>query len=656
MALNYVAPPSGFTDLSRASRISEHQPFNVIGVCVETLDPILCRTGDYKCTFTLHDPTWSRGVGMEFSFFTKSVDKLPAVQDQGDVVILRNVKTMVHKGLTKGLSNSATTWVVLPYTELAHIHSGHDLKEKARRYKDGREGSTQYSKGAQAAILNEGELKYAKWIAEQEDPSNWPAIRGRTRADIATTMLSNGGTRPPAREKFKLLQDLELQNDKASIFADLLGEVRKIYSNDFLTELYVTDYTTNGQLYDYVFNVHDEGRTGDPFGYINVDSSSWPGPWGQMTMTVLCRDRQSHVANTKVKVGDFVYLRNICVKMDRDGLKLEGNCRDDPKYPEKELIEVVKAKDERRVDVLRRKRVYEEKAEANAIRFYRDPSQVRERRQREEAAEEQTDEPKQKRSKNRTRKNKKANEAERQVKSETAAGSVGQARSLAVNPSIRIHNHKGLSFKTIVDILDPDTLNRTTPKGNPYRLPFQNCTYKSKVRVVDFFPDNIADFAAPIKVSQYDELSDHESSDGQSDLDLAEGSDGNHIDWKWRFFLLVEDSRPQPGCHGRPTQMQLLVADGDGDGLFNMEACNLRDKKNAIALATLREKLFHLWGDLEEKKQEAKSTEDALGVKASARPFECLIKEYGVRVRDARRRSDDVVLYDRFFRLFGTSI
>ncbi|KIW64278.1 hypothetical protein PV04_09225 [Phialophora macrospora] len=657
MALDYVAPPPGFTDLTRASRILERQPFNVIGVCVDTLDPILCRTGEYKCTFTLHDPTWSSGVGMEFSFFNKSADKLPAVRDQGDVVILRNIKTMVHKGLTKGLSNSASTWVVLPYTEVPNIHSGQDLKGKARWQKDERNGSTQYPKGAPAALPNEPELKYAKWIAEQEDPSNWPAVRGRTQADIANTMLSNGGTCAPAREKFKLLQDIELQNDNAYIFADLLGEVRKIYSNDFLTELYVTDYTTNGRLYDYEFVGHGEGRTGDPFGYINVDPSTWPGPWGQMTMTVRCRDRQSHIANTKVKVGDFVYLRNIQVKMDRDGRKLEGNCRDDPRYPEKELIEVVKTKDERRLDVLRRKRAYEEKAEANAIKFYRDPNQARKKRQREEPTEEPTDEPRPKRSKNRTRKNKKANEADQQVQRETAARSVEQERSLTVNPSIRIHNHKGLSFKTIADILDPDILNRTTPKGNPYRLPFQNCTYKSKVRVVDFFPDNIADFAAPRKVSQYEELGDdHESSDEHSDLDLAQGSDGDDIKWEWRFFLLVEDSRPQPGCRGRPTQMQLLVADDDGDCLFNMDACDLRDKKNERALASLKEKLFYLWGDLQERKQEAMSTEDALSVKPSARPFECLIKEYGVPVRGSRRRSNDVVIYDRCFRLFGTAI
>ncbi|OCT44951.1 hypothetical protein CLCR_05605 [Cladophialophora carrionii] len=656
MALDYVAPPPGFTDLANASRIPSGQSFNVVGVCVESLDPIQCRTGQYKIAFTLHDPTWLSGAGMEFSFFAKSTDQLPVVNDQGDVVILRNIKTMIHKGLNKGLSNFSSTWVVLPYVEVANMHSPRDLKEKARWRKDGRELNSQYSKGAPTALLTEAELKYAKWIAEQEDPSTWPPVRGRTQIDVTDTMVSNGGARPPAKEKFKLLQNLELHSDNAHIFADLLGEVRRIYNNDFLTELYVTDYTSNSQLYNYKFSAHEEGRTGDPYGYLDVDPSAWPGPWGQMTMTVRCRDGQSHLANTKVKVGDFVYLRNIQIKMDKNGGKLEGNCRDDPKYPEKELIEVIKAQDERRVDVLRRKRAYEEKAEASGIKFYRDPNQAGKKRQREEPTKEQDGEPKTKRGKNRVRKNRKANEGEQQAKRMTAAGSSEQGCSLTLNPSIRIHNHKGLLFKSIVDILDPDILNRTTPKGNPYRLPFQNCTYKSKVRVVDFFPDNIADFAAPRKVSQYDELDDHKSSDDDSDLDLTQEESGDEIKWEWRFFLLVEDSKPQPGCQGRPTQMQLLVADDDGDCLFNMDACDLRDKKNENALASLKEKLFHLWGDLQEKKEEAKSTAEALSVKPSARPFECLIKEYGVPVRGSKSHSTDVVAYDRFFRLFGTAI
>ncbi|KAJ9602899.1 hypothetical protein H2200_012679 [Cladophialophora chaetospira] len=659
MALNYVPVPQNFTDLFNASKIPpSSKPLSVIGVCVESLDPIRCTGGkqDYKFTFTLHDPTWFNGVGMEFVFFNKDFGQLPIIKDQGDVVILRNVKTMVHKGLVKGISNSASSWVVLPFTEVANIETVEDLTSKARWQRKGQSSHNQYPAGAQAALPNGLELKYAKAIAEQENPDLWPQMQPRAQANIADAAVSNGGNQPPHREKFKTLQNLELPVGNGYIFVDLLGEVRRIFSNDFLTELYITDYTTNEKLYDYKSSDNQAGRTGDPYGYIKEESSTWPGPWGQMTMTVVCRDGQSHLANAKVKLGDFVLLRNIQVKMDKTGWKLEGNCRDDPKYPEKELIEVVKSSDERKTEVIRRKRAYEEKMKADGTKFYRDPSQVPKKRPREETTEERTDEPKAKRSKNRNKKNRKAQkEAEQQTNKVTSAP-VKHEQALTANPSIRIHNHEGLSYKNIVDILDPEILYRTTAKGHPYRLPFQNCTYKSKVRVVDFFPENIADFAAPRRVSQYDELSDHGSSDDESDVDLTQERDGYEIKWEWRFFLLVEDAKLPPGAHGGPTQMELLVADADGDCLFNMEACNLRDQSNENVLSRLREKLFHLWGDLQEKKDETKGADEALVVKPSARPFECLIKEYGVPVRNPIERSDDVVAYDRLFRLFGTTI
>ena len=661
MALDYVATPPAFINLYSASKIQPFSStFNVIGVCVQTLDPIKCKSGkeDYKSSFTLHDPAWLNGVGMEFVFFNKDLGKLPIVKDLGDVVILRNVKTHVQNGLAKGISNSATTWVVLPYTELANIETVADLTAKARWQGQERTSDQRYPKGAQAALPNEAELKYAKWIAEQEDPSQWPAVQARTQAEIASTIVSNGGIPPPVREKFRALQNLELPDYGKYIFADILGEVRRIFCNDFLTELYVTDYTTNDKLYDYKAAEMSGGRTGDEYGYIKEGPSTWPGPWGQMTMTISCHDGQCHLANVKVKPGDFVLLRNIQVKMDKNGWKLEGHCRDDPKYPDKEMIHVVKTSDDRKIEVIRRKKAYEEKMKADGIKFYRDPNQAPKKRQRGEATEGEGDEPKAKKSKNRNKKIKKAQKAAEEQTKQAEGASMKQERALAVNPSVRIHNHEGLLHKSIIDILDPDVVRRTTAKGNGYQLPFQNCTYKSKVRVVDFFPDNIADFAAPRKISQYDELSEHEVSDddGDNDLHLTQDGSSTQVVWEWRFFLLVEDARPHPGSDGCPRQMELLVADGDGDCLFNMEACNLRDKKNENMLARLKEKLFHLWGDLQENKEESGNTDEAPTLKASARPFECLIKEYGVPVRSPSHRSSSVVLYDRLFRLFGTTI
>lgn len=648
MAADSTAIPETFTSLTSARNTKVFSDtFNVIGVCVHKLDPIKCDSGrkDYKITFTLHDPTWRSGLGMEFAFFTKQLEQLPAIIDQGDIVVLRNIKTMGHKGDIKGLSSHMSSWVVLPYTEVANINSLQDVKEKARWCQSGNG-----TPGRATPLLNEAELKYAKWIAEQEDPSTWPLEQGRTQADIANTMESNGGNRPAPKTKLRTLQDLEIPANKPDMFADIFGEVRKVYRNDMLTELYVTDYTTNNRLYDYRLADHQGGQPGDPYGYITQGSNAkWPGPWGQMTINVTCRDLQSHLA-TKVKAGDFVYLGNVHIKMGKDGRNLQGNCRNDKNYPEKELVEIVNSGDKRRDEVLRRKRAYEDKSKAEGIKFFRDPNEALSKKRQNETVQEETGRPK-KKGKTRSR-------TERKAMLEVAEQAKKEQALYKANNNVRINNHTGISPKTIVDILDPDILNRPTVKGNQYRLPFQNCTYKAKVRVIDFFPRNIANFAAPYKESQYDVLSDHEASDEDEDsaIDLTEDCGSTEIKWEWRFCLVVEDARPQPGCTNRPTQMDLLVADTDGEFLLNMEACDLKDPTNQSTLNKLKEKLFHLWGDLQEKKEESSDTSEQLNVKPSARPFECLIKEYGVPMSAPKKGSTKFVEYERMFRLFGTSI
>ncbi|KIY03827.1 uncharacterized protein Z520_00518 [Fonsecaea multimorphosa CBS 102226] len=663
MASNFVPLPPGFIDLAEANSVEGNsKPFNVIGVCVDFLAPTRCRGGrqDYTIRFTLHDPAWSAGTGLRFSFFHSQQDQLPDIRDQGDVVILRNVKINVYNGQTIGWSNSSSTWVVLPATELEKIQSVQDLKDRGRFMGQGGGDRNHYLLGARAALPNEAELKYAQWIAEQEDPSLWTKPQPRTQLEIANTMEAHGGTAPARREKFRTLDQLDLPSGRAYIFVDLLGEVRKIFSpNDLTTELYLTDYTTNDGLRDYQHSNDQGGRDGDPWGHIeDKTSTKWPGPWGKMTIMVTCWERQASVATHIASLGSFVYLRNVQIKMDKDGSRLEGNCRDDRDYPEKALIEVVKSDDEKRTELLRRKRAYEQKVQNEGIRFYRDPSQTAKKRQREEPSEQQNDEPKNKRAKARNRKNKRAKAEALQEEKQKAAATIARHEHslLKPNTNIRCNQYQGVSCKHIVDILDPDILNRTTAKGNAYRLPFQNCTYKSKVRVVDFFPDNIADFAAPRKDGQYDVLSDNDDFEEDMDVDPTQEENASNLKWEWRFLLLVEDARAPAGVDGRATQMELLVADTDGDYLLNMDACNLRDKANQNELATLKEKLFHLWGDLQERKEESCTTAEEPSVKPSARPFECLIKEYGVPGVRSNRQAKGAVVYDRRFRLFGTTI
>ena len=168
--------------------------------------------------------------------------------------------------------------------------------------------------------------------------------------------------------------------------------------------------------------------------------------------------------------------------------------------------------------------------------------------------------------------------------------------------------------------------------------------------MVDFFPDDIADFAAPHRSSDYEVLSDYEESEC-SDIETSGTGD---LQWEWRFFLLVEDAGPAPANGQQRAQMQLLVAEQDGDYLLDMEASDLHQDPQQVA--RLREKLFVLWGDLQERKEAVAEGETITSVKPLAKPFECLIKEYGVPARTEGCKAEEVSDFERMFRIWGTSV
>lgn len=636
--------PDDCTRLTDAFERQTGQRYQVIGVCVDFLDPVKSRGSDYTMRFKLWDDTWDTyagGYGMSFRVFKPNITQLPPIQEQGDVVILRNFTTKSY-GETFGLSNHQSRWVVLPSAALATAESLQEMHRQARW-----PGQNDPALGRQANMFSESEFRYAKWLADKADPTHWPPLLGSTKLQRDYIKSSNGGNTSSRDWKFRLIKDLEAPLTNKASFAELLGEVRKIYCDDHKTELYLTDYTTNDRLYDYRYtDGADGGREGDPFGYIGESSSKWAGPWGKMTMSIVLWDPHSAFARDNVKEGTLVYLRNVKIKLDNNGSRLEGCCHGDRSNPTKVNVEVKKPYeaqgDERLKALLMRKRDYEAKAKAENVRFIHNAQQVQKR------PHEGTEEQRSKKTKTRNRK-KKENRAKTEAEQTTAASEKPLNK---LNGNIRCENHN-VPCKTIVDILDPDVLLRETAKGTVYRLPFQNCRYKANVKVVDFFPDDIADFAAPRKVSQYDCLSDDGAvEDSDDDPTQVNGYD---VKWEWRFILLVEDARQQIHGRGQPARMELLVANTDGDYLLDMEACNLRDPKNAQELAKVKEKLFLLWGDLLERKEEAATAERA-NVKPSARPFQCLIKEYGVPIRSPGGRSKDGLSYDRIFGLFGTTI
>ena len=102
---------------------------------------------------------------------------------------------------------------------------------------------------------------------------------------------------------------------------------------------------------------------------------------------------------------------------------------------------------------------------------------------------------------------------------------------------------------------------------------------RARVRVVDYFPADLADFAVACKVSEYDVLSDNDSSDSDAapDEKRRQWDDGHgwsgRTRWEWRFCLLLEDANAKGAVgDGDTARLQALVADQDAVMLLKMDA------------------------------------------------------------------------------------
>jgi hypothetical protein len=87
------------------------------------------------------------------------------------------------------------------------------------------------------------------------------------------------------------------------------------------------------------------------------------------------------------------------------------------------------------------------------------------------------------------------------------------------------------------------------------------------VRVVDFFPPKIEDFAVRC-ISRSAMRSDSEIS--SDDEDFEGPNSQNHITWEWRFCLLVEDANLIPGQP--PERIKLFVSGLDAVYLLKLDA------------------------------------------------------------------------------------
>lgn len=190
------------------------------------------------------------------------------------------------------------------------------------------------------------------------------------------------------------------------------------------------------------------------------------------------------------------------------------------------------------------------------------------------------------------------------------------------------------------------------------------------MRVVDFRPSALEDFArAKKKTSEFDVLSDNEYSDSGSESEQDMMVEFTTIrDWEWCFYLALEDAAVAEGQ--QKNTVWVAVDNQAAQCLMDLDATNLRhDRQN---LDALRQKLFYLWGDLEEHKKRKRSenarkdgpppdsSDDEDGPPESKgpeqvanRPFGCCLRQYGVKVSEQDPSKADAGEGKRWQRMYG---
>ncbi|PKX99439.1 telomere-binding alpha subunit central domain protein [Aspergillus novofumigatus IBT 16806] len=597
---------------------------SVIGVVVDVFEGAFQSSRSWCITFTLKDTDFGNGHvwdGLKIKYFKDNQSQLPPVRVH-DAILLRNITITKFNGRPLGVAPDETTipWAIFRpepgFVDISPICGPVPFEPS-------------YSEKSYALSLIDKSSNFKSFRNTSNEKTAPPTLRS------VNSVVS--APRPKANQRFSLIKDVEERT-----FVDLTGEVVKIFTNDSeKVALYLTDYTTNEGLHNYTINANN-AREGDQYAYLPRSKRQWQGPAGRMTLQITLWEPHASFAREHLKEGSFVRLRNVHIKRSRiEGTPLEGAMHCDRQNPDEMNIRLIDAKnDERGRELLRRRREYWES----------DPR----KRKAEEMEETASRRSKSQKSQNKTAKTQK----------EEGQTSLSLSKKYEINKNIQASN-PSIRCTSLEDILDGGFHENISPNQIEYRIPFQNVCYRATVRVVDFFPPKLQDFAVP------EELDHEPRPDPEVDETLnshSSHSSGRLIRWQWRFCLLVENVPPP--THGKPRErMKLFVSGADAEYLLRFDAADLR--KSPSKLGRLREKLVHLWGNLEKRKQETAS-KDGSNSQArgpvSARPFTCCIKEYGVRcshekATDAGEKDDGTGCsqetcfgWERRFAMFNTTI
>ena len=616
---------------------------------------------DHKCTITLYDLSIEdASAGISINIFRPEAD-MPHVT-AADIVVLTNVKVQRYRADPLSLiANWSTSVRVYSTSKIPRPPKSAEMAlVPATSKRDSHTPSAQ-------------EHFYVSYLYHKIDKDDIPDEESFT--ERAARSLN-------VKDKFSLLQDVQ-----DGRFCDLIAQVARephALMYDMVT-LYVSDYTENASFHPQIWeglNESDSGG-GDQYGYtsgsIGMPKKEWVGPYGKMSIQITCYEPHASIIRSEVSAGQWVALRNIQIKYGHDGRYLEGFLRGDRNSVSTRL-EILGTHDRETIDprlkdAIRRFRDYSKKKKSQ-IEDIKSAHVAGQKRRASGSADEE------KRSLN-SKTRRMLNRAAQDQKEEEQR--INKELRLSLNDQITCEVHSA-PFSTIESILE-SVLYKTTVGGHntALALPFVCAKYRVHARVVNFYPPALEDFACGRKQTDFDMLSDNED-DGSSDDDDEEAPGTEHI-WEWRFALQLEDPTP-PSNKKSPAPRQrvwVFVDNNEAQCLTGLDASDLRRDPNK--LATLRQRMFILWGELEEHKAmaiERKREKDEAAKKdkgkgkqrqprfekpplessdveddggdgeqtVSNKPFCCCIRQYGVFDKNNEEGREWV----RCYGMFGTKI
>ncbi|KUI56789.1 Protection of telomeres protein 1 [Cytospora mali] len=624
--------PKGFTSVTDIldDSIHHNRTVSVVGVVKDYMLPRSTAGKDWKSRITLFDQTteeWSEGINLDVFL---PLDEMPKVE-AGDIVIASMVTRQRYKGSLSILTNKTMTDL--------HVYDVRHIME-CRGSRSAR-GALKPPSRRVRREPDQKEHEYVLWLYNKIDKTVVP-----DREEVA----SRAEQTLNIKDKFSLLQDV-----KEGRFSDIIVQVVKApYDLGDRTSLWVSDYTENNNFFNKTEKDSDwvDGipiRDGDEYGYTSKWSKSkssttredkWDGPYGKRSIQLTCWEPHADFIRRNVDVGSWVYLRNVQIGNGKLDTNVEGFLRTDKAYPDRIYVSVLDPQEDREtldprlLEAIRRKRDY--------VKDHKQALNGGTKRKSEGSVQ------------NENRKSRRKMKREGKAKAYQEQQESKQAALLGLNDHIKCEH----ADKTIVpfsSILEPVRYDTT------FELPFTCANYRTQARVVDFHPANLHDFATSRANGEFDVLSDNDDGGGDSDSSTSSKEDNKRrpsdkLIWEWCFALKLEEVSPTLPKGQKPASAWVLVDNTDAQLLTDLDAHDLRSKNNADLLEKLRQQMFILWGDLEERKSaiEARKSkngwtkapallsddeENGAGTghvpglsQTSNKPFACCIRQYGVKI------------------------